>query len=52
MGLPKWLIGKEFTCQADEGLIPGWRRSPEKEMTTHLSIHAWKTLWTKNPGGL
>ena len=24
----------------------------EKEMATHSSILAWKTLWTKEPGGL
>ena len=24
----------------------------EKEMTTHSSILAWKTLWTEEPGGL
>ena len=24
----------------------------EKEMATHSSIHAWKILWTKEPGGL
>ena len=24
----------------------------EKEMATYSSIHAWKILWTKEPGGL
>ena len=24
----------------------------EKEMATLSSIHAWKILWTKEPGGL
>ena len=24
----------------------------EKEMATHSSIHAWKTLWTEEPGRL
>jgi len=24
----------------------------EKEITTHSSIFAWKTPWTKEPGGL
>ena len=29
MGLPKWLSGRESTCQAgDEGSIPGLGRSP------------------------
>ena len=32
-GLPKWLSGKEATCQCtgdagDAGLLPGWGRSP------------------------
>ena len=29
-GLPKWLSGKEPTCQyaGDAGLLPGWGRSP------------------------
>ena len=24
----------------------------EKEMATHLSILAWESLWTEEPGGL
>ena len=24
----------------------------EKEMATHSSIFAWRTLWTEEPGGL
>ena len=24
----------------------------EKEMATHSSIHAWKSLWTEEPDGL
>ena len=24
----------------------------EKEMATHSSIHAWRILWTEEPGGL
>ena len=24
----------------------------EKEMVTHSRIHAWKILWTEEPGGL
>ena len=32
MGLPRWLSGKESTCQAGEaGLIPGWGRCPGEE---------------------
>ena len=34
------------------GLIPGWGRSPEEEMTIHSSILAWKIPWTEEPGGL
>ena len=34
------------------GSIPGSGRSLEKEMATHFSILAWKTLWTEEPGGL
>ena len=40
--LPKWLSGKESTCQAgDVGLIPGLEESLEKEMATHSSILAY-----------
>ena len=30
----------------------GWEDPLEKEMATHSSILAWKTLWTEEPGGL
>ena len=30
----------------------GWKESLEKEMATHSSILAWKTLWAEEPGGL
>ena len=30
----------------------GWDDPLEKEMATHCSILAWKTLWTEEPGGL
>ena len=33
------------------GLIPGARRSLEKEMATHSSILAWRIPLTKEPGG-
>ena len=29
-----------------------WENNLEKEMATHSSIPAWKTLWTEEPGGL
>ena len=29
MGLPRWLSGREFSCNTgDAGLIPRWRRTP------------------------
>ena len=36
----------------DGGSIPGSGRSPEKEMTAHSSILAWRIPWTEEPGGL
>ena len=30
----------------------GREDSPEKEMTTHSSILAWKISWTEKPGSL
>ena len=36
----------------DVGSIPGPRRSPGKEMTTHSSILAWRTPRIAEPGGL
>ena len=30
----------------------GWEDPLEKEMATHSSILAWRTLWTEEPGGL
>ena len=36
----------------DVGLIPWSGRSSEKEMASHLSILAWKSPWTEEPGGL
>ena len=29
-----------------------WEDPLEKEMVTHSSILAWRTLWTEEPGGL
>jgi hypothetical protein len=28
-----------------------WENILKKEMATHSSIHAWKILWTEDPGG-
>ena len=30
----------------------GWEDPLEKKMAPHSSILAWKTLWTREPGGL
>ena len=39
LGFPCGSPGKESTCNAgDLSLIPGLRRSPEKEKATHFSI--------------
>ena len=47
-----WLNGKESTYNAgDAGLIPGSRRSLEKEMATHSGILATKIPWTEKPCG-
>ena len=53
VGLPRWLSGKEFTCQAgDAGLILSREGPLEKERATHSSILAWEIPWTEEPGGL
>ena len=36
----------------DVGLIPGLRRSLEKEMAVHSSILAWEIPWIEDPGRL
>ena len=52
-GFPGGSDSQESACNVgDWGLIPRWRRSPGKEMTTHSSILAWKMPWTEEPGGL
>ena len=46
-------LKRESACNAgDLGLIPGLRRSLEKEMATHSNMLAWKTPWTEKPGRL
>ena len=30
----------------------GWEDPLEKRMSTHVSILAWRILWTEEPGGL
>ena len=36
----------------DSDLIPGSKRSLEKEMATHSRILTWKIPWTEQPGGI
>ena len=56
MGFPSDAVIKTLPANAgdarDTSLIPGLGRCPEKEMTTHSSILAWKIPWTEEPGGL
>ena len=55
--LPRWLSGKESTCNAVDSQET-WLQSLgqedplEKEMATHSNILAWEIPWTKEPGGL
>ena len=55
-GLPQWLSGKEFVCNAgdaaDSGSISGSGRPLEKETATHSSVLAWEIPRTEEPGGL
>ena len=51
-GLPRWLSGKKFACQADVGSMHGSGKSLEKEMAIHSSVLAWETPWTEEPGGI
>ena len=48
-GFPWWLSGK-YSVNAAQSL--GQKEPLEKEMTTHSSVLAWETPWTKEPGGL
>ena len=56
-GLPRWLSGKESTCDAGDaagavGSIPGSGRSPGGGNGNHSNILAWKIPWMEEPGGL
>ena len=52
-GFPGGSVVEESACSAgDPGLIPGLKRSLEKEMATHASILAWRIPWTEEPGSL
>ena len=58
LGLPRWLSGKESTCQCRRCSQETWiqslgRQDPlEKGLATHPSILAWRIIWTEEPGGL
>jgi len=54
LDFPDSSVGKESACSAgDPSLICGVGKILlEKEMATHSSILAWKTLWTEDSGGL
>ena len=52
-GFPGGSDDKESACnEGDLGLIPGWRRSPEKKKATHSGILAWRIPWIEEPGRL
>ena len=55
-GLPRWLSGKEFACNAgvtgDAGLICGLEDPLDQAWATPSNILAWKISWTEEPGGL
>ena len=53
MGFPSGSVGKILPASAGEaGSIPGWGRSPEKEMAIHSSILAWENLVDRGAGKL
>ena len=57
LGLPRWLSGKESSCQCRKHRRHGFdslsRENPlEEEMATQSSILAWKIPWTEESGGL
>ena len=49
--LPRWLSGKECTCQHRRWGSNPWVDSVEEDMETHSSILAWKIPWTEQPAG-
>ena len=56
-GFPRWLSGKEATCQCKEMQEMkvrslGQEDPLEEEMATHSRILAWRIPWTEEPGGL
>ena len=52
-GFPGDSAGKESACIGEDlGSIPGSGRSPGVTQGMATSILAWRTPWTKEPGGL
>ena len=52
-GLPKWLSGKESTCQFRRHRFNPWvEKIPWRKMATRSSIFAGKSPWTDQLGGL
>jgi len=52
VGFPRWLSGKESTCQCRRhrfDLCVG-KISSEKEMAMFYGIFAWEIPWTEEPG--
>ena len=56
MVLPRWLSGKESTCQCRRHRRQVQSLGQEdplgEEMATHSSIFAWRILGTEEPGGV
>ena len=46
------MVKNPLANAGDEGLIPGWGRSPGEGNGTHSSILAWEIPWTEEPGRL
>ena len=51
--LPRWLSGKDSTCQCRRRRFDPWvGKTPLEERATHTSILAWRIPWTEEPGRL
>ena len=52
-GLPRWLSGKESTCQCRRFVFNPWvRKIHGEKMTTLSSILPWGIPWKEEPGRL
>ena len=54
-GLPGGASAKNLPANAgDKRCLESlsWEDSLEESMATHSSVHAWRILWTEEPGGL